>query len=350
MKLLMHTCCAPCSVYCIDSLREEGIEPTLFWYNPNIHPYSEYKNRLECLKDYSKKVNVNVIYEDEYGLDEFCQETVKDLDARCVNYCYPIRLRKTFEYAKEHGYDAVTTTLLYSIYQNHNYIKNLCEKLSKEYNIEFLYRDFRVGFWVGHEKAKENCNYMQKYCGCIFSEESRYNNSNPTKPELPDGFEFLPVKRSIVIKKEKENKEQYMDLLLEADPSKDMINNYLKDGELFVLTYKDDVACIAVVSKIDEDTVELKNIATKKEYRGQGLGKKMLKYLADNFKQKYKKMLVGTSENNIPFYVKQGFDKYKKTIKNYFIDNYDEEIWDGDLQCIDMYYYSKDLKKAKKEM
>ena len=69
-----------------------------------------------------------------------------------------------------------------------------------------------------------------------------------------------------------------MDLLLEADPSKDMINNYLKNGELFVLTYKDDVACIAVVTKIDEDTAELKNIATKKEFRGNGYGKKMLKY------------------------------------------------------------------------
>lgn len=135
-----------------------------------------------------------------------------------------------------------------------------------------------------------------------------------------------------------------MDLLLEADPSKDMINNYLKNGELFVLTYKDDVACIAVVTKIDEDTAELKNIATKKEFRGNGYGKKMLKYLADNYKQKYKKMLVGTTENNIPFYVKQGFDKYEKTIKNFFVDNYDEKILDGDLYCTDMYYYSKNLK------
>ena len=99
------------------------------------------------------------------------------------------------------------------------------------------------------------------------------------------------------------------------------------------------------VSKIDEDTVELKNIATKKEFRGNGYGKKMLKYLADNYKQKYKKMLVGTTENNIPFYVKQGFDKYEKTIKNFFVENYDEEIWDGDLHYIDMYCYSKDLKK-----
>ena len=76
---------------------------------------------------------------------------------------------------------------------------------------------------------------MQKYCGCVFSEEQSMLTHTGSKPKLPEGFEFLPVKRSIVIKKEKENKEQYLDLLLEADPSKDMINNYLKfgDGSLF---------------------------------------------------------------------------------------------------------------------
>ena len=164
------------------------------------------------------------------------------------------------------------------------------------------------------------------------------------KPKLPDGFEFLPVKRSINIKKEKDNKEQYIDLLLEADPNEDMINKYLKNGDLFVLIHDEVIACIALVTKINEDTVELKNIVTKKEFRGNGYGKKMLKYLADNYKTKYKKMIVGTTENNIPFYVKQGFEKYEKTIKNFFVDNYDEEIWDGDLHCTDMYYYSKDLK------
>ena len=122
-----------------------------------------------------------------------------------------------------------------------------------------------------------------------------------------------------------------------------MINNYLRDGELFVLTYKETIACVAVVKKIDDETIELKNIVTKEEYRGQGLGKKMIKYLSDNYKQKYKKMLVGTSENNIPFYVKQGFDKYEKTIKNYFVDNYEKEIWDGNLQCSDIYYYYNQL-------
>ena len=174
MKLLMHACCAPCSVYCVDTLRKENIEPTIYWYNPNIHPYMEYKARRDTLKKYAEIENLNVIFNDEYGLDDFCKEAVKDLNARCINYCYPVRLRKTFEYAKQNGYDAVTTTLLYSIYQKHDYIKKLCEDLSKEYGIDFLYRDFRIGFWEGHDKAKELELYMQKYCGCIFSEEDRY--------------------------------------------------------------------------------------------------------------------------------------------------------------------------------
>ena len=174
MKLLMHTCCAPCSVYCIDILRAEGIEPVLYWYNPNIHPYMEYKARRDCLKEYANSINIQSIFEEEYGLDAFCKEAVKDLNNRCTNYCYPVRLKKTFEYAKENGYDTVTTTLLYSIYQKHDFIKALMEKYSKEYGIDFLYRDFRVGFWEGHQKAHDIGLYMQKYCGCIFSEEDRY--------------------------------------------------------------------------------------------------------------------------------------------------------------------------------
>ena len=345
MKLLMHACCAPCSVYCVDTLRKEKIEPTLYWYNPNIHPYMEYKARRDTLKKYAEIENLETIFEEEYGLDNFCKEVINDLNARCINYCYPVRLRKTFEYAKQNGYDTVSTTLLYSIYQKHDYIKKICEDLSKEYGIEFLYRDFRVGFWKGHDKAKELELYMQKYCGCIFSEELPILSHTNNKPKLPEGFEFLPVTRTIVIRKEKENTEKYVNIFLVAAPNEDLIRQYLKDGEVFVLTYKENVACVAVVTRIDNETIELKNIVTKEEYRGQGLGKKMLKYLSDNYKQKYKKMIVGTTENNIPFYVKQGFDKYEKTIKNFFIDNYEEEIWDGDIHCIDMHYYSKDLNK-----
>ena len=343
MKLLLHACCAPCSVYCVDTLRKEGIEPTMYWFNPNIHPFKEYVARRDCFKDFCEKQNLKCIIEDNYGLDEFCKNVSNDINARCVNYCYPIRMRRLFEFAKENGYDTVSTTLLYSIYQKHDYIKKLCEDLSKEFGIDFLYRDFRVGFEEGHQKAYEMGLYLQKYCGCVFSEEDRYNNPNPPKPELPEGCEY-PSRRNVCIKKI-ENKEEYMELLLDADPSRDSINKYLNDSDVYGLQVEEDIVSIAVISHIDKNTLELKNLATKEEYRGKGYAKRLLKSLCGNYKQKYDKILVGTSENNIPFYVKQGFDKYEKTIKNYFIDNYDEEIWDGDLQCIDMYYYSKDLKE-----
>ena len=174
MKLLMHTCCAPCNVYCIDSLRAENIEPTCFWYNPNIHPYIEYKTRRDCLKKYTDEVGVKLIIKEEYGLDDFCRNVISDLDNRCVNYCYPKRIGETAKYAKAHGFDAFTTTLLISPYQKHEELKKVCEQVANYYDIDFLYRDFRVGFREGQAKARELGLYLQKYCGCIFSEEDRY--------------------------------------------------------------------------------------------------------------------------------------------------------------------------------
>ena len=185
MKLLLHTCCAPCSVYCIDELRKEGIEPTVYWYNPNIHPYMEYKARRDCLKEYTESINVKAIFHENYGLDEFCKEAVKDLKNRCTNYCYPIRIEQTCKYAKEHGYDTVSTTLLYSIYQNHEFIKSCMEEKCNKYGLSFLYRDFRVGFWEGHQKAHDLGLYMQKYCGCVFSEEDRYLRHRKDKATVP---------------------------------------------------------------------------------------------------------------------------------------------------------------------
>ena len=101
MKLLLHTCCAPCSVYCIDELRNENIEPTVYWYNPNIHPYQEYKSRRDCLKEYAKSINIEAIIEEDYGLREFCKNVVDDLQGRCKNYCYKVRLEQTAKYAKQ---------------------------------------------------------------------------------------------------------------------------------------------------------------------------------------------------------------------------------------------------------
>ena len=188
---------------------------------------------------------------------------------------------------------------------------------------------------------------MQKYCGCVFSEEMRYNNHNITKPSIPNGYE-IPREPRMQVKKI-ENKEDYIDLLLEADPSKDMIHKYLNDSDVYALKKGDELISIAVILHIDRKTLELKNIVTTEKYRNKGYAKTLLKSLCGNYKQKYDRMLVGTTENNIPFYVKQGFDKYEKTVKNFFIDNYNEEIKDGDLICTDLIYYSKDLKKKFKD-
>lgn len=174
MKLLLHTCCAPCSVYCIDSLRSEDIEPTVYWYNPNIHPYKEYEARRNCLKEYTNKIKVQAIFQEDYGLKEFCKNVVNDLSNRCINYCYKVRLEQTAKYAKQNGYDSFSTTLLVSPYQNHEVLKELGKSLEGKYGIKFVYRDFRVGFREGQKKAREIGLYMQKYCGCVFSEEERY--------------------------------------------------------------------------------------------------------------------------------------------------------------------------------
>lgn len=139
------------------------------------------------------------------------------------------------------------------------------------------------------------------------------------------------------------DKEKYIELFLEADPDREVVEKYLKDAEVYGIFENEKLLCEAMITKVDDEICELKNIATIEEARGKGYGKRIVKYIASLYKNKYKKMIVGTTENNIPFYVKCGFDKYYKTVKNFFVDNYKDEIWDGDLQCIDMYYYYMDL-------
>jgi epoxyqueuosine reductase len=181
MKLLLHICCAPCSVMAIQVLRKENIDVTGFWYNPNIHPYTEYQNRFEALKSYANQIDLPLIANDFYGLRMFTKMAVEDLDNRCLG-CYEMRLRATALAAKNGGFDAFSTTLLISPYQKHEVLKATGEKIAEEVGIKFHYHDFRPFFREGQKLARELPLYMQKYCGCIFSEEERYA-SKPKKPE-----------------------------------------------------------------------------------------------------------------------------------------------------------------------
>ena len=133
--------------------------------------------RRDCLKQYAEKISVKLVLDNAYGLDEFiCNVNAckNNLDKRCETYCYPLRLRRFCEYAVQNGYDTISTTLLYSIYQKHDYIKQLLSELAEEYGLTFLYRDFREGWKEGQDEARAIRLYMQKYCGCVYSEEEAF--------------------------------------------------------------------------------------------------------------------------------------------------------------------------------
>ncbi len=142
------------------------------------------------------------------------------------------------------------------------------------------------------------------------------------------------------IKKIKSNKKEYLSLLLLADPCEEMIDLYLDKGEIYVLNDENKTICQAVVVKISNTECELKNIATDEEYQMKGYAKKLVDYLFNVYKNDYNVMFVGTTDNAIPFYRKLGF-QYSHTVKNFFIDNYPETIFEGDIQCIDMIYLKK---------
>ena len=119
-------------------------------------------------------IDLKLIIKEVYGLDEFCKNVIDDLENRCKNYCYKVRLEETAKYAKENGFDSFSTTLLISPYQQHDLLKSMGEEIAKKYDLEFLYRDFRPGFREGQNEARNLGLYMQKYCGCVFSENDRY--------------------------------------------------------------------------------------------------------------------------------------------------------------------------------
>ena len=181
MKTLLHICCAPCANQCIESLRGESIEVTGFWYNPNIHPFTEYRARRNCLRDYAETIRLPLIEKNDYALRPFVRAVAEDIAGRCGK-CYAMRLFETARTAKEQGFDSFTSSLFISPYQNHALMQSVAEQAAGLYGVEFLYRDFRPLFKAGQEFAREHDFYMQKYCGCVFSEEERYLKQNKIIP------------------------------------------------------------------------------------------------------------------------------------------------------------------------
>jgi len=173
MKILLHMCCAPCAIYPLETLRAGGFRVTGLFFNHNIHPYQEYRRRLETVEEYAALVGMELIRRDEYLLEEFLAAVAANPGQRC-RYCYASRLERTAREAAELGYGEFTSTLLYSRYQNHEIIREEGEKAAARYGVRFHYEDFRPGWKHGIDASREMGLYRQQYCGCIYSEKERY--------------------------------------------------------------------------------------------------------------------------------------------------------------------------------
>ena len=196
-KLLLHACCCPCSSHCLEVLSQHNFEITIFFYNPNIDEKEEYMKRYEELIRFTKEAdfahNVKIIdggYDPEVFFDMAKGlEDLPERGKRCY-LCYEMRLKKTFEYAKENGYDYFSTTLSISPYKNAQWLNEIGKNLEESENqslqggmnesgnnssVRFLYSDFKKknGYKRSIELSEEYNLYRQNYCGCIFSKQER---------------------------------------------------------------------------------------------------------------------------------------------------------------------------------
>lgn len=173
VRLLLHTCCGPCATYTVKSLRSEGIEPTAFWYNPNVHPFTEHEHRLEALKAFAHGAGLALMVPEGYDMLAYFRAVVGHEEKRCPD-CYRLRLRRTAMIALEKGFSMFSTTLLISPYQQHQRVLEIGQEVGEEVGVEFYYRDLRAGFRESRQMARDLNLYRQKYCGCVYSEWERF--------------------------------------------------------------------------------------------------------------------------------------------------------------------------------
>jgi hypothetical protein len=178
MKILLHTCCGPCSIIPVRELRAGGADVTGFFFRDNIHPFSECLKRQETLHTYAGQIGLDVIYQDGYDLEGFIRKVAFHEDQRC-RVCYRERLAAAAAVARQGNYDGFSTTLLYSRYQQHEAIREMGEAIGRTAGVPFHYRDFRPGWQQGVAESRSLGMYRQQYCGCIYSEKERFFRTAP---------------------------------------------------------------------------------------------------------------------------------------------------------------------------
>jgi len=180
-KLLLHSCCAPCSSYVLEYL-SNYFYITVLYYNPNIYPEDEYYHRAaeqkRFIKEFPTKYPVTFV-EGNFEQERFYEtvkgyENIREGGERCFR-CYELRLREAAEYAKKLNCDYFTTTLSISPMKNAAKLNEIGGRLAEEYGIPYLYSDFkkRDGYKRSTVISEEYGMYRQDYCGCVFSKRER---------------------------------------------------------------------------------------------------------------------------------------------------------------------------------
>jgi epoxyqueuosine reductase len=188
-NLLLHICCAPCSTYPLSYFQKKDLPVFGFFFNPNIHPYQEYSRRRDSVVRYAQECNIPLRVQDEYNLVHFIRDVVYREGERC-RICYFKRLEMTVKVAEKAKFGYFSSTLLYSKYQKHDLIRDIGESLGKRYGVSFLYHDFREGWKEGIRLSNEAGLYRQQYCGCIYSEQERFDRRQKTSV-APSNEPFL---------------------------------------------------------------------------------------------------------------------------------------------------------------
>lgn len=188
MKILLHTCCAPCLIHPLDVLESQGHEVVPFFYNPNIHPFREYRERYFAVVDYCAARGLD-LKTGPYDMERFLAETAvgqlarsagKQMGARCET-CFSLRLSGAAAEARRLRITAFTTTLLVSPYQDQGLIGAAGLSAGLEHGVRFIPEDMSDGFREASDRSREAGMYRQSYCGCIYSEKERYQKGDPPR-------------------------------------------------------------------------------------------------------------------------------------------------------------------------
>ena len=196
MKLLLHACCGPCACYPTKILRSQDVDFTLLYYNPNIHPYKEFKHRLAALRELAEKQDYRLIIDKTYPLEECVKGMLEEPVVRCA-FCYRMRLRYTAKYAADHGFTAFSTTLLYSPYQKHELILQIAKAAAEEFGVEFFYQDWRPHYQEGVDISLALGLYRWKKTK---TEAGNTRNSNGvvTGTDEAEGKPFVRITKHII--------------------------------------------------------------------------------------------------------------------------------------------------------